>query len=458
MQAIGLGEIGVAFVHDQNGHFLRLLTDGDIRRALLEGHGLQASIEVIPEKKVVVANAKHTFAEISGFFNEKIRVIPVLDENNTVIDFHLYDKRTHISVAKPWINEHELELVSECIITGWVSSAGRFVTEFERLVAEYAGCNYGIACSSGTTALHLALIACGIGRGDEVIVPSLSFIATANAVAYTGASPVFVDSDMQTWNIDVNKIEESITSKTKAIVPVHLFGHPANMDAITEIAKKHNLLVVEDAAEAQGATVNEKQVGSIGNCGIFSFFGNKIITTGEGGMVVTNDEDIAERCRLYRDHGMSKDKRYWHEVLGFNYRMTNLQAALGVAQMHKIRTIIERKKEIADLYDKLLVNSNKLILPKAMSWAEHVYWLYTIIINPSKANISVTELTHALQEKNIETRPVFPPMHTQPIYNHKKSLPNAEYISKHGLSLPSSPELKDEQVEEICSVLLDCLA
>jgi perosamine synthetase len=315
------------------------------------------------------------------------------------------------------------------------------------MLAEFSGTRYAIATSSGTTALHLALLALDIGPGDEVIVPTFSFIATANAVTYTGAKAVFVDSDLETWNINPNLIEEHITDRTKAIVPVHLYGHPADMDSILDIAQRHNLAVIEDAAEAHGARYKGRSVGGIGDLGAFSFYGNKIITTGEGGMVVTNRSDLADKMRILRDHGMSKDRKYWHPVLGYNYRMTNLQAALGVAQMEKIEGILAAKAKIAAAYTQGLSDIPGVQLPPNAEWAESVCWLFSILIDSQTFGISRDMLMKALKEGNIDTRPLFPPMHLQPIYNTGKYLPTAESLSDRGLSLPSSVNLLTEDIE-----------
>ncbi|MEM4522680.1 MAG: DegT/DnrJ/EryC1/StrS aminotransferase family protein, partial [Nitrososphaeria archaeon] len=254
-------------------------------------------------------------------------------------------------VAEPEIGDEELKNVIEAVKSGWVSSKGRFIDEFESSFAKYVGVKYGIATSNGTAALHLALAGLNIGSDDEVIVPDLTFAATINAVLYTRAKPVIVDINPEYWCIDPTKLEKAITSKTKAIILVHLYGHPCDMEPIMEIAEQHNLYVIEDVAEAHGAEYKGRKVGSFGHISCFSFYGNKVITTGEGGMCLTNDREIAERIKILRDHGMSPEKRYWHDVIGFNYRMTNLQAALGLAQLGKIERFIEKKREIAKKYE-----------------------------------------------------------------------------------------------------------
>ena len=455
MQAIGRGELGVVFIVDSTGSFVRILTDGDIRRALLRGHGLQSGIDVIEYQKPTVVSVDTPLEKISAIFNEKIRVIPVLDSNNKIVDAHYYDKRTHIAVAKPLFDDDEIKLVNECIISGWVSSGGPFGSRFEKMVADYCDTQYAVSCSSATAGLHLILLALNIGAGDEVIVPSLTFIATANVVTYTGAKPVFVDSNIDTWNIDPNKIKKMITSRTKAIIPVHLYGLPADMDPINQLADEHGLLVIEDAAEAQGAAYKGKMVGSLADAAVFSFFGNKIITTGEGGMIVTNNHEVAEKCRVLRDHGMSSKKRYWHEVVGYNYRMTNIQAALGVAQMNKIDKIISRKKEIALDYEKRLKNINGIILPASFTWTKNVFWLYTILIDSNIIGYNAEQLMSKLAEAGIDSRPIFPPIHTQPIYKDGTKLSVSERISSDGISLPSSPEMTGEDINKVCNIILD---
>ena len=456
MQAIGEGEIGLAILVEKDTKALiRTVSDGDIRRALLEGYGLQNNIEVLGPQKSVAVNQSTGREDINSLFSNVIRVIPCLNDKNQVVDLYFCDTRSNLPVAKPYFDDEEIALVNECIVSGWISSGGAFVTEFEDLVSKQCCRKHAISCSSGTSALHLALLAMGVKEGDEVIVPTLSFIASANAVTYTGAKPVFVDSEMESWNIDPLKIEEAITPKTKAIMPVHLYGHPAQMDEINTIAQRNNLLVVEDAAEAQGAFYKDRPVGSLGHVATFSFFGNKVITTGEGGMIVTDDDEIASKARILRDHGMSPQKRYWHTEIGFNYRMTNLQAAVGVAQMRKFDWIINRKKKIADWYITNLSECVGILLPPTQSWADNVYWLFTILIDEENFGSSVSELAEVLKSNGIDTRPVFYPMHTQPIYinEYAGSFPCAERLSRMGLSLPSSPDLTSGDIISMCEII-----
>ncbi len=448
MNAIDNGAVGFALLVEPETHILKgLVTDGDIRRALLNGYGLESSAASIPRPKTRTEHVK-TPLEIITTLHHDVRVIPLLNDEEQVVDLVIFDRRLNLPVAEPKLGEKELNYISECVLTGWISSSGKFVNRFEEMFASFCGTNNAIATSNGTAALHLALLALGIGQGDEVIIPTLTFIATANAVAYTGAKPVFVDSEMETWNIDPALIENAITAKTKAIIPVHLYGHPANMGPLLRIAKKHGLAVLEDAAEAHGSAYKGKPVGSMGDIGTFSFYGNKIITTGEGGMVVTNRPDLADKIKLLRDHGMSSKHRYWHTVLGYNYRMTNLQAAIGVAQMEKVELILSKKRNIFQAYSGALKDVAGLILPKEAPWAKSICWLYTILIDDS-FGLGRDELMHRLKARGIDTRPVFPPLHTQPIYNTGKKFPVAEKISARGLSFPSAVSISLDDVKRV---------
>lgn len=454
LRAIDKGALGIAIIVDPaHSAFEGVVTDGDVRRFLLKGYGLNTPVSMITRPKSLSAPIGTPIDKISRMFSDTVRIIPLLDKNHVVIDLAIFDKRVHLPVAEPIIDEKELLYVSDCILTGWVSSSGKYVSKFEKMFAEFCGTETGIATSSGTSALHLSLLACDIGPGDEVIVPSLTFIATANAVTYTGATPVFVDSEYESWNIDPAAIEKSISEKTKAIIPVHLYGHPANMDPIIDIADRYGLFVIEDAAEAHGAEYKGKRVGSIGDLAIFSFYGNKIITTGEGGMIVTDNRKLADRIRILRDHGMQKDKRYWHPVLGYNYRLTNIQAALGVAQMEKIDAILQQKRKIAKIYSMHLENMAGLSLPREAEWARSVFWLYSILIDQDILGISRNRLMQRLKEQGIETRPLFTPVHRQPIYTHSRVMPVAEKLSSQGLSLPSSAHLSTESVERVTKTI-----
>lgn len=359
----------------------------------------------------------------------------------------------HIPVADPDLGGNEVKYVMDCLETGWISSRGKYVERFENEFASFCMADKGISCGNGTLALHLALVSLGIKPGDEVIVPTFTFVASANVVVHCGAKPVFVDCDKRTWNIDVNKIEEKITKKTKAIMPVHVYGHPCDMDAIKEIAKKHKLFVVEDAAEAHGAEYKGERVGSIGDVGCFSFYGNKILTTGEGGMCVTNNKKLAQRMRFLKDHAMDYSKRYWHPEVGYNYRMTNIQAALGLAQLEKIEKTIKTKRQNAMLYNSLLRNVPGITLPVEEDYAKNVYWMYSILVDKPYA-LTRDELMAKLKKTNIGSRPFFHPAHTMPSHKTRQKLPVSEYASKHGINLPSSAKLKKGDIKRVCDVII----
>ncbi len=359
-----------------------------------------------------------------------------------------------IPVYTPWLGDREAEYVLEAVQSGWISSLGKYVVQFEEEFARFCGAKYGVATSNGTTALHLALHALGLGPGDEVIVPSLSFVASANAVAYTGAKPVFADVDMETWTLLPEEAERLLSPRTKAVMPVHLYGHPAPMDEIRAIAAAHDLWIVEDAAEAHGACAGDRRTGNLGHVGAFSFFANKIITTGEGGMLTTNDGELAARLRMLRDHAMPPERRYWHDEIGFNYRMTNLQAAVGVAQMGRIDEFIARKRRIAELYAEGLAGLPGITLPVERPGYTNVFWMYSVLID-APFPLTRDEVIPALRQRGIDSRPFFHPLDTLPPYLSETPRPQALALSRTGLNLPSSPRLSDEQVGRICQAFRD---
>lgn len=363
----------------------------------------------------------------------------------------------YIPVAEPAIGKEELNLIIKTVKSGWISSIGKNITKFENKFAKFCDAKYGVTTTNGTSALHLCLEASEIGPGDEVIVPSMTFVATANAVVYTGAKPVFVDSEIETWNIDAHKIEGKINDQTKAIIPVHLYGHPANMDKIIEIARKHELLVFEDAAEAHGANYKGNKVGTLGNAGCFSFYGNKIITTGEGGMVVTNNKNFAEKVRSLRDHGESGKRKYYYPQLGFNYAMTNMQAAIGLAQLKKIDQIIKKKRKIYNIYNKHLSPLvPKIKLSPEAEWAKSVFWMFSILV-PPEGKINRDVLSSKLRKKGIDTRPFFYPLHKYKRFGSNEELPVSSYLGKAGINLPSSPNLSEKEIKYVCNEIINIL-
>lgn len=357
-----------------------------------------------------------------------------------------------IPIYEPTLGAEEETLLLDTIRSGWISSNGKYIKEFERRFAAFCGVDHGVSVSNGTTALHLILHALGIGPDDEVIVPALTFIASANTVTYTGATPIFADVDPCTWTIDPAAVEQLITPRTKAIMPVHVYGHPADMAALQQVADAHNLFLVEDAAEAHGAQIGDSRTGALGTAAAFSFFANKIITTGEGGMVTTDDGDLAARCRMLRDHAMPPERRYWHDEVGFNYRMTNLQAAVGVAQMARIEEFIARKRAIAQRYRQGLAGIPGLSLPVEQPGYTNVYWMYSILVDQPYP-LTRDELMQALRKEQIDSRPFFHPLDTLPPYRSESPSPVALRLSRQGLNLPSAPSLTDEQVDRICRVV-----
>lgn len=364
-------------------------------------------------------------------------------------------KTDRICVAQPCLGGNESKYVAECLQSTWISSSGPFIDRFEGAFADFCEARYAVVTNNGTTALHLALVALGIGAGDEVIVPSLTYVATANAVKYCGATPVFADSDPLTMTLDPADAASRITPRTKAILPVHLYGHPADMEQIGALAARHGIAVVEDAAEAHGALSNGRKVGALGECGIFSFFGNKIITTGEGGAVVTNDSQLADRLRLYRGQGMDPARRYWFPVVGYNYRMTNLAAAIGVAQMERVDAHLAARRRVAGWYlESLEAHRDLFDLPETAPWATHVYWMYTVILRDT-----VTAPRDAVMARmaagGIETRPVFYPMHQLPPYREENGrYPVAERLAARGINLPTHAGLTESDVGRVVSQLL----
>jgi len=352
-----------------------------------------------------------------------------------------------IPIYQPWLGGNEKKYVNDCLDTNWISSKGKFIHQFEEKFAEYLGVKYATGISNGTTALHLALETLGIGKGDEVIVPTFTYIASVSSILYTGATPVFVDSLASTWQIDPEDIKRKITPKTKAIMPVHLYGHPCEMDEICKIAKEHNLFIVEDCAEAFGSKYKDKYAGTFGDISTFSFYGNKTITTGEGGMLITNDFKLFDKAYHLKMHGVSKEIEYWHDVIGYNYRMTNICAAIGLAQLENVGERIRLKRELAEKYNKLL--SGLPVTPhKEAQNVFHTYWMYSILVDSEGTRESLREF---LKKEGIETRPTFHPVHTMPMFSKlNQKFPVAEDIATRGINLPSWPNIPNESIEYIC--------
>jgi perosamine synthetase len=355
-----------------------------------------------------------------------------------------------IPIYQPSLTGNEKKYVLDCLDSTWISSKGKYISLFENSFSKFIGVKHAATVSNGTVALHLALLSLGIGEGDEVIVPTLTYISSVNAITYTGATPVFVDSLADTWQMDPADVGGKITDKTKAIMVVHLYGHACDMDSLTALAKKHNIFLIEDCAEAIGSKYKGKNAGTFGDIATFSFFGNKMITTGEGGMVVSNDETLHDRVVHFKGQGLAKHREYWHDVVGYNYRMTNICAALGLAQLEQVNSFIERKQEIAKRYEEAFRNSD-IEFHQSHPDVFHTFWMCSILVPDADQR---DKLREHLRLNGIETRPLFYPIHTMPMYSSKfQRLVVAEDLAWRGINLPSYPGLKDEEIDFITTTI-----
>ncbi len=451
LSAINENGNGFCLIADNSNKIIGMITDGDIRRALIEN--------VLYKKKITEIMRKDFFSLAVGYSEEeKITAfkrydkIPILDTDKRL--FGILKKDVQISLAAPNLNGNELSYLTECINTGWISSQGKYINQFEKKFGEYIGNPYTIAVSNGTVALHLAMVAIGITKGDEVIAPNLTFASPINAILYTAATPVLVDVDLNSYALLPQEIEKKITKKTKAILVVHLYGHPADMRSIVDIAQRHNLLIIEDCAEAIGTKYNGTHVGNFGDVATFSFFGNKTITTGEGGMVVFRKKEVCDYGLILRDHGMSKIRRYWHDHIGFNYRMTNMQAAIGVAQVERIEEFVSKKIWIGEYYREKFKYNKNLVLPQ-MNSIDHQssYWLFTLNLKAEYASAR-DKIIDWLKRKSIEARPVFFPVSKMPPYRKlvtaSEEYINSHYLSESGISLPSSVLMSQAEIDIVC--------
>lgn len=377
----------------------------------------------------------------------RYRAIPAFEETT---------RRAIIPVCEPTLSGNELKYVQQAVETNWISSAGSFIREFEARFAEACRTRYGIACANGTVALHLAIATLGLEPGDEVILPTFTMIATINAVTYCGATPVLVDNEPDYWQLDVEQVAAKITPRTKAIVPVHIYGHPVDMDPLMDLARQHGITVIEDAAESHGAEYKGRRTGGLGDAASFSFYGNKIITTGEGGMITTDNREIAQLAWNLRDHAFSSERHFWHKFVGFNYRMTNLQAAVGLAQVEQLESFAAARRRNAAEYTRRLRDIPGITTPPQAAWAKNVYWMYGILIDQEAYGMSRDELRRALADHGIETRTFFIPMHCQPIYWQAfrgQRYPVAERLCRDGFYLPSASSLSLGEIEYVTGVI-----
>jgi len=368
-------------------------------------------------------------------------------------------ERKKINIAKPSFLGNEKKYLVDTIDSGWISSIGPYIEKFEVEFARYHGVKHAVATHNGTIALHLALVAAGITSGDEVVVPDFTFVATANSVRYCNARPILADVERDDWNLSPEALAANITSKTKAIIPVHLYGNPARMNELRAIAKQYNLIIIEDCAEALGAIYQGERVGTMGDIGCFSFFGNKIITTGEGGMCITNNDELAERMRILRDHGMNRSKKYWYDLLGFNYRMTNMQAAVGLAQLEQIDGLLKTRDDIYRTYENAFSSCKKIVLQENHH-QQSVNWIFTLRMQG--VSIEQRDAVMAdLKAQNIDSRPVFYPIHQMDFYQNGdffRSIPeNSKLISREGISLPTFIGLDHGDINFIAETLIESL-
>ena len=426
---------GTVFVIDGDNKLCGVLTDGDIRRFLLQGSDLYSKISNILHDDFVYAKVGESIEQMLAKISKRIKIIPVVDEEFRIVDFIEDRSDINLPITAPDLKGNEFKYLIDAFLSTRLSNSGEYIERFEKGFANFCQCKYGVSVSNGTTALHLALTALGIGKDDEVILPDLTFAATINAVLHARATPVIVDVEKDSWCMNPKEVQKAITSRTRAVLPVHLYGQPCDMESIMSIAKTNGIFVVEDCAEAHGAKFDGRKVGSFGDAGCFSFYGNKIITTGEGGMCVSNSDELGNKMRLLRDHGMSKERKYWHEVVGFNYRMTNLQASIGVAQLERIEDILESRKKIEQEYKKYLGDIEILEFQRNdMPKREKITWLVSALFKNDKRNYYMSKL----QKRGIDVRNFFYPLSEMDIYkNFVFSNKNSVSISKQGIIFPT---------------------
>ncbi len=362
-----------------------------------------------------------------------------------------------IPISQPSLGELERRYLLDAFDSGWISSIGRYIEEFERSFAAYCRTAHAVAVSNGTVAIHLSLVGLRVGPGDEVIVPDFTFIATANAVMHAGATPVIVDVDRQTMCMDPDAFRHAVTPRTKAVIPVHLYGHPADMGRITEIARAKGVMVIEDAAEAHGAQIGGQRAGSFGHAAAFSFFGNKLMTTGEGGMITTDDAELAARLRFLRDHGMSRSRKYWHTEIGYNYRMTNLQAAIGLAQLQRVDTLISAKRAVIDRYRARLGHLRGVTLNPCQPGYTNTYWMLCLSCDRWTEKTR-DDFMSELKGRGIDTRPFFYPLSDMPMYvNPRHPTPVTHELCYRGMNLPSFVGISEEKIDYICEQVTSLL-
>ncbi|MDA9642689.1 aminotransferase class I/II-fold pyridoxal phosphate-dependent enzyme [Nitrosomonadales bacterium] len=460
LKTIEINGLGIIFFIDSNKKLIGSFSDGDSRRVILKETSLPKMIEKNSDfynKKPHYLPFDCQISEIWTLFHHNIKCVPLVDNDMNVVDFSTSSRVRKFPILQPDIGDEEINNLLECANTGWISSQGRFIKEFEVDFSGYLNGGHAVAVSSGTAALQLGMLALDIGANDEVIVPNFTFGASINAIIHVGAIPVLVDVDPETWTLSLKAIEAAINKNTKAIMPVHLYGQSAHIDEINKIAKNNNLHIVEDCAEALGGTYKKRLIGRDGDATCFSFFANKLITTGEGGMVVFKDKKTADKAKIMRDHGMSPQKKYWHEFAGVNFRMTNMQASIGVAQLKKINHFLLKRKNVFQRYDKHFKSNSQLLLLPKNSWSENSYWLYTLVVSEFTEK-KRDKLLKALSDRGIDARPGFYPLHKMPPYqkySNGSDYPISSFLGTSTINLPSSPGLTYDEIDHIAQIVIN---
>ena len=439
--------LGTCLVVGDKRHVVGRISLDDIGKAVLDGALLDPRLDQHIER------FSHRLHNDSSVDKDVLR--PVLDASGRLVGVDIDRSSQRIQVARPDMSHREFRSILDAFLSSWISSKGPYVDKFEQEFRAFIGTDHGVAVSNGTVALHLGLLALGIGPGDEVIVPDLTFAATINAVLFCGATPVIVDVDRRTWGISLESVQQAVTPRTKAIIPVHLYGRPVEIGPIAAFAAKRGIGIIEDCAEAHGARYEGRPVGQFGDVACFSFYANKIVTTGEGGMCLTNSPELAQSIRLLRDHGMTPSRSYWHERVGYNYRITNLQAAIGYSQLWRIEEVLDRNREIANAYRTALQGIPGVKFPPPMDAVyEPVVWLASVQVPAAKRD----QLLMAASEARIEMRPFFHSLSTLPPYEkYARVCPNSLELSATGINLPTSRAVDDQVIDRIARVFRNVL-
>ncbi len=446
--------LGTCFVVEKNQNLLGRVTLDDLREAILDGSALEADA-LVRHLSDCPTSLLGNDPRRNDPAHEDEPLIPIVDYGGRLTDVRVDRTKRFVQVARPDISHHEFRAILDAFLSSWISSKGPYIQKFEDEFSAFVGMQHGMAVTNGTVALHLALLALGVGPGDEVIVPDLTFAATINAVLYCGAKPVIVDIDPMTWTMSIEQVRQALTARTKALIPVHLYGRPAPMGPIAELAKEHGCYVIEDCAEAHGARYDGRTVGQFSDVSCFSFYANKIVTTGEGGMCLTNSPELAEIIRRLRDHGASPGQSYWHERVGYNYRMTNLQAAVGLSQVWRIEQTLARNRALEKLYRKHLADIPGVQFPPPLpAECDPVVWLVCVQV-PAEARTQLIEAAHAA---DVEIRPFFTSISAMPPYEkYARPCPSSAALSRTGVNLPTSNAVDEDVVAKIAEIFRESL-